>query len=102
MNWLRENWLKIVAILFLLGAIGHIQYYAYYQLMNWVVVGAAIVTSVQAYKQNRTWIAWLFVLLAVVFNPVAPLYFSADVWRIADLVAATIFAISFAFVRSTK
>lgn len=98
-EWLRDNWLKIVAILFVLGALAPVPYFAYYQLMNWVVVGAALMTAWQAYKQNSVWIVWLFVLVAVVFNPVAPLYFRADVWQAADITVAALFVISFFLVK---
>jgi len=99
MTWVRDNWLKVVAILFVLGALAPIPFYAYYQLMNWIVVGAALMAAWQAYKQNSLWLVWLFLLVAVIFNPLAPFYFSADMWRIVDIVAAVLFAISFFLIR---
>lgn len=100
MNWLSNNWLKVLGILFALGALAPIPFYAYYQLMNWIVVGAALVTAWQAYRAKKDWVVWLFILVAVIFNPLAPLYFSADVWRIADIVAALLLVLSFYLVRS--
>lgn len=100
--WLGNNWLKVLAMAMALGALAPIPYFAYFQLMNWVVVGAALMTALHAYKQNSMWIVWIFVLVAVVFNPVAPFYFSADVWRIADIVVAILFAASLLYVRVPK
>lgn len=97
--WLQDNWLKLLAIAFALGALAPIPFYAYFQLMNWVVVGAALTTALQAYKQKRAWIVWLFVFVAVVFNPLAPLYLAADVWRVADIVVAVLFITSFFLVK---
>ncbi|HEY4516765.1 hypothetical protein A2763_00960 [Candidatus Kaiserbacteria bacterium RIFCSPHIGHO2_01_FULL_54_36] len=99
MAWVRDNWLKVLAILLVLGALTDVPYYAYYQLMNWVVVGAALVTAWQAYKLNKDWLMWLFVLVAVVFNPLAPFYFSADMWRIADVIVAILFLASFFLIK---
>ncbi|MBI2612869.1 hypothetical protein HYW59_03630 [Candidatus Kaiserbacteria bacterium] len=101
-QWIQDNWLKVLAILFALGALAPVPYFAYYQMMNWIVVGAALTTAWQAYKQKNNWLLWLFILVAVIFNPIAPLYFSADIWRIADIVAAILFIISFFILKPTK
>ncbi len=95
MTWIKFNWLKVVAIVMVLAAILPIQYFVYYQLMNWVVVGAAIVTALQARALKSESLMWLFILVAVVFNPVAPLHLRADVWQIVDIVVALLFIISF-------
>lgn len=76
--------------------------YAYYQLMSWVVIGAALVVVWQAYKRNMIWVAWLFALVAVVFNPLAPIYLTANVWRIADVVVALLFVVSFFLIRERE
>ena len=94
MKWLMNNWLKLLAIAALAGAIWGNFPFAYYQLMNWIVVGASIVTSMQASNKNRVPVMWLFILVAVVFNPIAPLYLDQSVWRIVDMVAGGIFAIA--------
>lgn len=99
-TFLSNHWLKLLAVLLLLGALGSFPF-VYYQLMNWVVVGASLVTVQQAYQRNMTALAWVFGLVAVVFNPLAPLYFRADVWQIADLTAAGLFVLSF-FLITTK
>lgn len=100
-TFFTNHWLKLLAIVLLLGALGNFPF-VYYQLMNWVVVGAALVTVQQAYQRNITALGWLFALVAVVFNPLAPLYLKADVWHIADIVAAVLFVISSAFITSKK
>ena len=101
-SWVEANWLKVVAIFFVLGALAPIPYYAYFQLMNWIVVGAALMTALHAYREKNAWAAWIFILVAVVFNPVAPLYFSARVWQVADIAAAFLFVLSFFLVKPKK
>jgi FtsH-binding integral membrane protein len=100
-TFLSNHWLKLVAIALLLGALGNFPF-VYYQIMNWVVVGASLVTVQQAYQQNMTPLGWLFAVVAVIFNPLAPLYLRADVWQIADLTTAALFIISFFFITSKK
>lgn len=90
MKWIEYNWLKLVAVLMLAAALMPVPYYAYYQLMNWVVVGAALMSALQAQHNGKNWTAWLFILVAVVFNPVDSLHLRADVWQVADIIAASL------------
>ncbi len=104
MIWIKYNWLKLLAIALVIGALQQMYAFpfAYYQLMNWVVLGAALVTAQQANHQNKMFLVWLFILVGVIFNPVAPLYFRADVWQLADLVAIALFVLSFIFLQPKK
>lgn len=97
-KWLDYNWLKLIAIAFLLGSFGNFPF-AYYQLMNWIAAGAALMTAYQARQQEKAVFMWLFILIAVIFNPIAPFFFSNDTWRIADIVVVLLFLISFFFIR---
>ena len=102
MKWLKNNWLKLVAIIMALGAMSTTFPFVYYQLMNWVVVGAALVVVWQASRERKSFLVWLFALVAVVFNPIAPLYLAQDVWRMADITVAALFVISLLFVRPER
>ena len=51
--WLDDNWLKLLAIIFLLGTFANFPY-AYFQLTNWIVTGAALMTSNQAKEKIKT------------------------------------------------
>lgn len=97
--WFKENWLKVVAVALVLGALSPLFPYAYYQLMAWIVSGASIMTAMQARDQKKTFLMWLFIFVAVVFNPLAPLYLRADIWQIADIVVAILFILSFFLIR---
>ena len=103
MAWLHDYWLRLLAILLALGALATLPF-VYYQLMNWVVMGAAILIARDAFKQHQEAIVWLFILLAVVFNPIAPLYLGQFAWKIADVIAALLLVASFFMVpaRHTK
>jgi FtsH-binding integral membrane protein len=97
-KWLSNNWLRVLAIIMIAGAFLSFPF-AYYQLMNWVVAIAALMTAKQAREGGNTFWIWLFAFVAVVFNPITPLYFRTDVWQIADIIAIVIFAVSFYTVR---
>lgn len=100
-TFFTNHWLKLVAMVMLLGALLTFPF-VYYQLMNWIVVGAALVTVQQSYQRNNHFFVWLFALVAVVFNPLAPLYLSANVWHIVDITTAVLFLLSFGFITSKK
>ena len=99
-TWIKENWLALVAIVLALGALTPTLPFAYYQIMNWVVAGAALMGAYSAYKGSRTVMQWILIASAVVFNPVAPLYFSTQVWQVADAIVVLVLASSFYFNRN--
>ena len=95
-TWIKKHWLSALAIVVALGPIAPFNLpTVYYQLLNWVVAGAALKTAWHANKQGKEALAWFFVALAVIFNPVAPLYVLQNTWRVLDLVAAGCFITSF-------
>ena len=95
-GWLINNWFKLLAIAVLLGATGT-HPYAYYQILRWVVCAAAAYTAYLYLQAERTALFWLFAAMAVLFNPIAPIYMSRDTWQTYDLVAALVFAVSLFF-----
>jgi hypothetical protein len=106
--FLNNNWLKLVAIAMLLGALVSsfsalfTLPFAYYQLMNWAVAGAALMIVWQAYKSRKLCLMWLFALVAVVFNPIGSIYLSAFAWQIADIIVVVLFAVSFFLMKEKK
>jgi FtsH-binding integral membrane protein len=89
-----------IAIPFLLGALyGHWPY-GYYQLLRWIVTACALAFVWEGLSLARTkhdplgqLVAWTFGLIAILFNPVAPIYFPRGLWLILDAAAAVVFAL---------
>ncbi|HEX3100129.1 MAG TPA: DUF6804 family protein [Patescibacteria group bacterium] len=101
-NFLENHWLKLLAVLMLLGVMTNYFPFFYYQLMNWVVVGAALTAAWQFKKLSYQWLSWFFVLVAVVFNPIQPLLLQQNVWRILDIIAAALFLLVVIFLKPKK
>ena len=99
-GWLTNNWFKLLAIVVLLGASGT-HPYAYYQILRWVVCAAAAYAAYLYLQAERTVLFWVFAAVAVLFNPIAPIYMSRDTWQNYDLIAAVIFAVSLFLVSKT-
>jgi hypothetical protein len=79
-----------IATVVLLGAICTWPY-AYYQIMRWVVCAAAVFTAYQGYATRHLWGAWAFGLVAVLFNPIAPIHLTRHAWQVLDPAAALLF-----------
>jgi hypothetical protein len=92
--WLQKHGLTILAILLALGALASWPF-VYYQVLDWTVAGAALLIAKRAHQQGQVWMQWLFIAVAVLFNPLAPLYIRQDLWRIADIIVAILFFLSF-------
>lgn len=93
-KYIRENWFTIIAGVMLLLAIPAIWPYAYFQILRWVVMGVAIYNAYTANKFNIT--QWVFTMgiIAILFNPLFPLYFQKDIWMMLDLIAAVLMFVS--------
>lgn len=65
--------------------------YGYYTFMRWIVSIVAVLTAHSAYRWGYSWAIWVFGLTAVLFNPLAPIHMSRDVWCLLDFGAAAVF-----------
>ena len=101
-NWFKNNFLKIIAILFLLGALGDWEY-GYYQFLRWTVfaIGAYSAYLVVSKGRKEVWV-WIFGAIAVLFNPILPIYLSKSTWQILDVIVAGIFLISLIATKKSK
>ncbi len=93
-NWLKENWFKVIVIIFLLGALGSWPY-SYYQFLRWLVLGIGGYSAYLAYNYEKKIWAIIFGVIAILFNPIIPFYLSKDTWQIIDVVVAIVFFVSF-------
>lgn len=84
-----NEWPAIVAGLMLILAIFSWPY-GYYILLRWVVAAAAIYLAVKLH-QNGDNNLWVFVVLAILFNPITPVYGTRDFWFVPDLVGGALF-----------
>jgi len=94
MQFLKNNWFKILAILFLLWALTD-NPYGYYQFLRWVILIIGGYSAYLAYNSKNMGWAVIFGLIAILFNPIVPFYFQRDTWQTIDIIVAVIFFTSF-------
>jgi predicted membrane protein len=93
MNFFKENWFKILAIIILLLALGSWPY-GYYQFLRWAIFAIGIYGAYITYQQNKDVWTWVFASIAILFNPIFPFYLSKSSWQVIDIIVAIIFLIS--------
>ena len=70
--------------------------YAYYQLLRWLVCGSSAYVAYDLHsskKQKKDVIS--LTIIAVVFNPIAPIYLTREIWSVIDIVTAGYFGFKF-------
>lgn len=81
---------RFVSGLMLIIALGD-QPYSYYQILRIVICGSSLFL-VWYFMQNKLeWLGWFFIIPAILFNPVLPIYLEKSTWQLLDL----FFGISF-------
>lgn len=63
--------------------------YGYYTLLRFVVCGASCWLAYKHYEAvgSHAWTV-IFIVLAVLFNPIIPIHFPRNVWAVIDAVCA--------------
>ena len=83
----------VAAAILLVVALGH-HPYGYFTFLRWAVTVAAIAVAGAAWKSAFQWVTWPFVAIAILFNPIAPIYMTRQDWRPIDIICAIAFAAS--------
>jgi hypothetical protein len=73
--------------------------YGYYTFLRWATTIAALFVAWVAWDSGQQWATWPFLAIAILFNPIAPVYLDRETWRPIDVVAAVCFLGSLALTR---
>jgi hypothetical protein len=85
----------IVAIILLITAVTDLSVgIAYYQILRWITTICAGLWAYQTYNKNQS-LFILFCAIAILFNPIAPIYIGKELWKITDLVTSLILIYTF-------
>ncbi|MBU4349178.1 hypothetical protein KJ830_02225 [bacterium] len=83
----------ILSILILFGAIAEWPF-GYYTLLRWITCIASILVAFQAFEKNIDWAKVVFIVIAILFNPLVPIYLSRSTWIPLDIITAIFFIIA--------
>ena len=76
--------------------------YGYYQLLRLIVTGAAAWVAYIAYGAKKQWLMALFLIIALLFNPIAPIHLDREIWAVIDILCATGFVCAVFWGKSSK
>ncbi len=65
--------------------------YSYYIILRIMVFIGAIVLSITAFGRDVTWAKWVFVTMAILFNPILPIYLNRGLWMVIDIACTLAF-----------
>ncbi|HKQ47081.1 MAG TPA: DUF6804 family protein [Phycisphaerae bacterium] len=82
-----------VCVAMLLIAMGR-QPYSYYQFLRWIVCASSLWFLLYAIRLKALGIALVLGLLAVTYNPLAPIRFGRGTWAVVNVVSALAIAVS--------
>jgi DNA repair exonuclease SbcCD ATPase subunit len=86
---------KLIAALLLFAALGR-HPYDYYTLLRWITCAVCAFTAFQAAEMKKSGWLWVFIIVAIVFNPLVPLRLKRDTWALVDIAAAVLLLLSIA------
>jgi len=89
----KNNFTKyfiILSIFMLFGAIAEWPY-GYYTFLRWITCITSILVVLQAFEKNIDWAKVVFIIIAILFNPLAPIYLSRSTWIPLDIITAVLF-----------
>lgn len=70
--------------------------YGYYQLLRLVVLVAAAFLAFEGWRRGSHLAVIAFGLLALIYNPIAPLHLKREIWELVNIGTAAIFLVALA------
>lgn len=85
-----HKYFLIIPILMLFGSLGQWPY-GYFTLQRWIVTISSIIVLLKAFDQNIDWAKIAFILIAILFNPIVPIYLTREIWIPIDIISGVLF-----------
>ena len=101
MVWLKQNWHKILVVVLMFVALGD-HPYGYYQFLRWITVFSAGYLAYKSQENKKTNWFWVFLAIAILFNPVLPIYQSKSTWGFFNVAVGIIYIISIISIISSR
>lgn len=64
--------------------------YGYYSVMRWVVCGLCAWLALSSYRSDREDWAWVWGIIAGIYNPVFPVHANREIWSIVNLLTIAV------------
>ena len=97
----NKNILTIIASGFLFIALSSGLPYGYFTLLRFVVcvIGGYLAYKIYENNKESLWV-WAFGGIAILFNPIFPIYLKRETWTVIDLIVGVFFVLSIFLIRN--
>ncbi|CAC9438335.1 DUF6804 family protein [bacterium endosymbiont of Bathymodiolus sp. 5 South] len=58
--------------------------YGYYMLLRFIACGVFAWAAYIAFERNEDILPWVFIVLAIIFNPILKIHFPKEMWVVID------------------
>ncbi len=76
--------------------------YSYYQFLRIIICGISVFLAWYFIKLSFIWFGWVSMVIAVLFNPIFPIFLDKSTWIAIDLICAVLFLASTAIYKHEK
>jgi len=98
---IKNTWYLLIPTIMLLFALAD-NPYGYYQILRWVVMLFAGYVAFLSYEnKHKIWL-WVFVGIAILFNPLTPIHLSRELWSVIDVIVAVFFSVNMWLLKNKK
>lgn len=91
--------LKIIAIILLSITFLDVDYF-FYQLLRWYIGILSLYLAYLYYENKSEKWTWIFGIITIIFNPIAPIHFWRELWSVMDVLVIIILIINMKFSKS--
>jgi hypothetical protein len=60
--------------------------YIYYEVQRFYICGLTAYLAIQHYQKINFKFIFIFGLIAIIFNPIIPIYLNKEIWSIIDII----------------
>ncbi len=93
MNWLKDNWFKIIAVILSFYALNDLPI-GYFQILRWFIFSSSAYICYVNYTGKKQKALWVFLIIGILFNPIVPIYLLKSTWHILNILTGLIYLIS--------
>lgn len=94
-------WLKVIAIALLLLSLVKLPY-GYYTFLRIFITGTALFSAFIYYKKQQIFWLIVMVLITILFNPIIPIHFRSETWKLIDMCTVLVLLICIFAVKEYK
>lgn len=83
---------EVIAIAMLLWALVPVNPYGYYVVLRFAICSISIYLGYRARELQKSIWFWLFVIVAIVYNPLVRVHLARDIWSVVNVATIVLFA----------